>query len=180
MRPDVAPLRLPADLDPQPVRRGPDGDLGGCVHLHGEARGAIASAGEALKLWLLGRMVSMAVVGVLTWIGLIIPYLSFSLPRGGIVGVTAVQGALVPVADLALLITGKLFCLLGVLLTDPAAVLPMFSGVFMEKLVAFVKQRIGSVKAPKQVEIWPDLPRSKVGKVLKTEIKTRIAGETPG
>lgn len=39
------------------------------------------------------------------------------------------------------------------------------------ELTAFVKQRIGSVKAPKQVEIWPDLPRSKVGKVLKTEIK---------
>ena len=27
------------------------------------------------------------------------------------------------------------------------------------------------MKAPKQIEIWPDLPRSKVGKVLKTEIK---------
>jgi len=39
------------------------------------------------------------------------------------------------------------------------------------ELTAFVKQRIGSVKAPKQVEVWPDLPRSKVGKVLKTEIK---------
>ena len=29
--------------------------------------------------------------------------------------------------------------LLGVILTDPSAVLPMFSGVFMDKLVAFVK-----------------------------------------
>ncbi|XBB66574.1 long-chain fatty acid--CoA ligase [Nocardioides sp. WV_118_6] len=35
----------------------------------------------------------------------------------------------------------------------------------------FVKERIGSVKTPKQVEVWDDLPRSKVGKVLKTEIK---------
>ncbi|CAN5391926.1 long-chain fatty acid--CoA ligase [soil metagenome] len=42
------------------------------------------------------------------------------------------------------------------------------------ELVAFVKARIGSVKAPKQVEIWPDLPRSKVGKVLKTEIKQTL------
>ena len=42
------------------------------------------------------------------------------------------------------------------------------------ELIAFVKQRIGSVKAPKQVEIWPDLPRSKVGKVLKNEIKQRF------
>ena len=39
---------------------------------------------------------------------------------------------------------------------------------------AFVKERLGSVKAPKQVEVWPDLPRSKVGKVLKTEVKDRL------
>ncbi len=46
---------------------------------------------------------------------------------------------------------------------------------------AFVKERLGSVKAPKQVEVWPDLPRSKVGKVLKPEIKSRLrAGEGQG
>jgi fatty-acyl-CoA synthase len=39
------------------------------------------------------------------------------------------------------------------------------------ELTAFVKDRLGSVKAPKQVEVWADLPRSKVGKVLKTDIK---------
>ncbi len=39
---------------------------------------------------------------------------------------------------------------------------------------AFVKERIGGVKAPKQVEVWPDLPRSKIGKVLKPEIKARL------
>jgi len=39
---------------------------------------------------------------------------------------------------------------------------------------AFVKERLGSVKAPKQIEVWPDLPRSKVGKVLKPEIKARL------
>lgn len=39
------------------------------------------------------------------------------------------------------------------------------------ELATFVKERIGSVKAPKQIEVWPDLPRSKVGKVLKTDIK---------
>ena len=44
------------------------------------------------------------------------------------------------------------------------------------ELTAFVKGRLGSVKAPKQVEIWPDLPRSKIGKVLKPEIKTRMLG----
>ncbi len=40
---------------------------------------------------------------------------------------------------------------------------------------AFVKQRLGSVKAPKQIEVWEDLPRSKVGKVLKSEIKKSLA-----
>ena len=40
--------------------------------------------------------------------------------------------------------------------------------------VAFVKERIGSVKAPKQVEVWPDLPRSKVGKVLKAQIRSTL------
>jgi fatty-acyl-CoA synthase len=32
------------------------------------------------------------------------------------------------------------------------------------------------VKAPKQVEVWDDLPRSKVGKVLKTEIRKELLG----
>ncbi len=41
-------------------------------------------------------------------------------------------------------------------------------------LIAFVKQRIGSVKAPKQIDVWPDLPRSKVGKILKGEVKQQI------
>jgi acyl-CoA synthetase (AMP-forming)/AMP-acid ligase II len=44
-----------------------------------------------------------------------------------------------------------------------------------DELTAFVKQRIGSVKAPKEVHVWSDLPRSKVGKVLKTEIKSELA-----
>ncbi len=39
---------------------------------------------------------------------------------------------------------------------------------------AFVKARIGSVKAPKQIDVWPDLPRSKIGKVLKSEVKTQL------
>jgi len=48
-----------------------------------------------------------------------------------------------------------------------------------EAIVAFVKARIGSVKAPKQIEIWPDLPRSKVGKILKPDIRA-ILRETLG
>jgi len=48
--------------------------------------------------------------------------------------------------------------------------------VMPDEIRAFVKERIGSVKAPKQVEIWPDLPRSKVGKILKTEVKAQLKG----
>src|SRR5271165_1691387 len=57
-----------------------------------------------------------------------------------------------------------------------AAVVQLHAGraVTAEALIAFVKGRIGSVKAPKQVDIWPDLPRSKVGKVLKKEIRAKI------
>ena len=43
---------------------------------------------------------------------------------------------------------------------------------------AFVKARIGSVKAPKQVEIWSDLPRSKVGKVMKKDIRAELLRKT--
>jgi acyl-CoA synthetase (AMP-forming)/AMP-acid ligase II len=43
-----------------------------------------------------------------------------------------------------------------------------------DALIAFAKERIGSVKAPKEVLLWDDLPRSKVGKVLKTDVKARL------
>jgi acyl-CoA synthetase (AMP-forming)/AMP-acid ligase II len=51
------------------------------------------------------------------------------------------------------------------------AVVEAADGIDVDDLIRFVKGRIGSVKAPKQVEVWPELPRSKVGKVLKSEIK---------
>lgn len=43
-------------------------------------------------------------------------------------------------------------------------------------LKAAVKRQLGSVKTPKQIEVWDDLPRSKVGKVLKTDIKRTLTG----
>ena len=43
-----------------------------------------------------------------------------------------------------------------------------------DELTAFVKARIGSVKAPKQIELWPELPRSKVGKILKAEVRAEL------
>jgi fatty-acyl-CoA synthase len=42
------------------------------------------------------------------------------------------------------------------------------------ELVAFTKERIGSVKAPKRIAFWDDLPRSTVGKILKAEVKLRM------
>jgi fatty-acyl-CoA synthase len=58
------------------------------------------------------------------------------------------------------------------------AVLQPLPGVSVDaaEVQAFVKERIGSVKAPKQVEVWPDLPRSKIGKVLKPDIRARMLG----
>jgi acyl-CoA synthetase (AMP-forming)/AMP-acid ligase II len=56
------------------------------------------------------------------------------------------------------------------------AVLQVRSGQRLDvaEVTDFVKKRLGSVKAPKQIEVWDDLPRSKVGKVLKSEIKKEL------
>ena len=45
-------------------------------------------------------------------------------------------------------------------------------------LKAFVKAQAGSVKTPKQIEVWPDLPRSRIGKVVKAEIKALLASQS--
>jgi acyl-CoA synthetase (AMP-forming)/AMP-acid ligase II len=47
-----------------------------------------------------------------------------------------------------------------------------------DEMRGYVKECLGSVKAPKQVEVWPDLPRSKVGKVLKTDVKAQLKAGT--
>ena len=41
-------------------------------------------------------------------------------------------------------------------------------------LIVFVKERIGSVKAPKEIAVWTELPRSRVGKVLKTDVRAAL------
>lgn len=40
-----------------------------------------------------------------------------------------------------------------------------------EELMSLVKEKLGSVKTPKAIEFLTDLPRSPVGKVLKTELR---------
>ena len=47
-----------------------------------------------------------------------------------------------------------------------------------EELIALCKSQIGSVKAPKSVEFWDELPRSAVGKVLKREIRKPFWGDS--
>jgi acyl-CoA synthetase (AMP-forming)/AMP-acid ligase II len=58
------------------------------------------------------------------------------------------------------------------------AVLQVRAGAAVDatEVRAFVKARIGSVKAPKEVLVWADLPRSKVGKVVKPEIRAQLLG----
>jgi acyl-CoA synthetase (AMP-forming)/AMP-acid ligase II len=62
-----------------------------------------------------------------------------------------------------------------------AAVLQLHPGhsVSADDVRAFVKARVGSVKSPKQVEVWADLPRSRLGKVLKADVKSRLLGDKP-
>lgn len=59
------------------------------------------------------------------------------------------------------------------------AVIEPSADIEPDELIAFVKQRIGSVKAPKQVELWPELPRSRVGKILKADVRTQLLGDQP-
>lgn len=48
------------------------------------------------------------------------------------------------------------------------------ASVSAEELIRFVKQEIGSVKAPKAVHLFDTLPKSPVGKTLKDEVARRI------
>jgi fatty-acyl-CoA synthase len=48
-----------------------------------------------------------------------------------------------------------------------------------DELIAFAKARIGSVKAPKHVHFWDDLPRSTVGKVLKADVRAQLVAPAP-
>jgi len=47
------------------------------------------------------------------------------------------------------------------------------ASVMPEDLLAYCKEKLGSVKCPKTIEIWERLPRSPVGKVLKRTIRER-------
>lgn len=42
------------------------------------------------------------------------------------------------------------------------------------EMISFCKERLGSMKAPKSIEVWDELPHSAVGKVLKREIREKF------
>jgi acyl-CoA synthetase (AMP-forming)/AMP-acid ligase II len=56
-----------------------------------------------------------------------------------------------------------------------SAIIELKSGAdFNEReIIAHVRARLGAVHAPKSVEVWPALPRSPAGKVIKAEIRER-------
>ena len=58
----------------------------------------------------------------------------------------------------------------GEAVTAVIEVKPGFSLV-TDEIIAICKERLGSIKAPKNVFVWPQLPRSNVGKVLKKDIR---------
>lgn len=55
------------------------------------------------------------------------------------------------------------------------AVVQLLPGVNLspEDIIAECRRQLGGVKTPKSVEIWPDLPRSPVGKVLRRDVRTK-------
>ncbi|WP_313318021.1 AMP-binding protein [Stenotrophomonas sp.] len=47
------------------------------------------------------------------------------------------------------------------------------------ELIAFARQQLGGVKTPKQIEIWPALPKSRVGKIVKPDIRAALLAAHP-
>ena len=43
-----------------------------------------------------------------------------------------------------------------------------------DEVISLCKARLGSVKSPKTVEFWDELPRSAVGKVLKKDVREKF------
>ena len=57
-----------------------------------------------------------------------------------------------------------------------AAVVPVpGSGLDPEALLAFARGELAAYKVPRRVEVLDELPRSLIGKVLRREIRDRLA-----
>ena len=46
-----------------------------------------------------------------------------------------------------------------------------------DEIIAYCKEHLGGMKAPKRVEVWSELPRSTVGKVLRRKVRDRFWGD---
>jgi acyl-CoA synthetase (AMP-forming)/AMP-acid ligase II len=46
-----------------------------------------------------------------------------------------------------------------------------------EEFVAICREKLGSLKTPKQVLFWESLPRSPVGKVLKKDVRAQLVAQ---
>jgi len=42
-----------------------------------------------------------------------------------------------------------------------------------EEIIEFASERLGDFKKPKTLEIWPELPKNPVGKILKREMREK-------
>jgi len=49
-----------------------------------------------------------------------------------------------------------------------------------EEILAYARGRLAAFKAPQSIEIWPDLPKTGTGKVLKTAIRRRLKESREG
>lgn len=58
---------------------------------------------------------------------------------------------------------------------DVKAVVSLKSGMSTtaEEIIKFASERLGGFKKPKSLEIWPELPKNPVGKILKREIREK-------
>jgi fatty-acyl-CoA synthase len=49
----------------------------------------------------------------------------------------------------------------------------------VQDIIAFLKQELGSVKAPKVVHVYQSMPKSAVGKVLKKNVRDDVIAALP-
>jgi acyl-CoA synthetase (AMP-forming)/AMP-acid ligase II len=58
------------------------------------------------------------------------------------------------------------------------AVITVRDGVESEDVLAFASSRLANFKRPKSIDVWPELPKSGAGKILRREVRDRLARET--
>jgi acyl-CoA synthetase (AMP-forming)/AMP-acid ligase II len=58
-----------------------------------------------------------------------------------------------------------------------AVIIPAGEAVPAEEIIAWCRDRLAHFKCPKSVEFADALPRTTTGKVLKRELRARLAGQ---